>query len=180
VQLSITFSCTHRYTGLTICAIPCDGRADLCKYYDDENCKTDNFTAIILCVSIVALGLLVVGRVVEQFFGVYRNTGDANETTSFVHIAVKEAIDYREYCKLRKQSDFGNTWQNLILYSKYHVNVTFDSEICLHYYSLERQCHANKAVPSEHTCSSKLVDFFTCHVDKSLLVRAEKNFAQSN
>ena len=35
-QLLNTLTCIHRYTGRPICAIPCDGRDDLCEAFEDE------------------------------------------------------------------------------------------------------------------------------------------------
>ena len=61
-KLANTFTCKQRYTGKNICAIPCDGRDDLCTGYEDEiNC--DDLTP-----GFVALGLLFLGLVLLGLF----------------------------------------------------------------------------------------------------------------
>ena len=50
-KLANTFSCKQRYTNRTICAIPCDGRDDLCEGYEDER----------NCDELVALWIYLVG-----------------------------------------------------------------------------------------------------------------------
>ena len=61
-----TFSCTHRYTGRKICAVPCDGVDDLCLDNEDEQCKGFGFLIVALLTVFLILVTMVVGEFLFQ------------------------------------------------------------------------------------------------------------------
>ena len=63
--LLATFSCKHRYTNRSICAVPCDGEDDLCMGFVDENCDLGSTIYIAL---IVGFFLIIVSITGELFF----------------------------------------------------------------------------------------------------------------
>ena len=116
-----TFSCKHRYTGLHICAIPCDGRDDLCKDYGDEADCEEFFEwwAYLLCgiATVFFLGLFF--RLGERFIDVYSALQDITEhyRTSLRMIDERKesiqviSMDSLElpYAKLRLQKCYGSS-----------------------------------------------------------------------
>jgi hypothetical protein len=65
---SKSFPCFHRYTKLPICAIPCDGRDDLCDDYVDEDCERMSFLLIMLLVGTATVLTSVMVHWTELYF----------------------------------------------------------------------------------------------------------------
>ncbi len=42
----------RRYTGYPICAVPCDGRDDLCADFSDEQCDSAPFAKAVACLAV--------------------------------------------------------------------------------------------------------------------------------
>ena len=59
---SATFSCLHRYTNKTICAVPCDGIDDLCKDQSDELCESDPLYKIVGVVFCFFMFIIFIGE----------------------------------------------------------------------------------------------------------------------
>ena len=116
-----TFSCKHRYTGTHICAIPCDGRDDLCKDYGDEvDCEVGiEWWAYLLfgIAAVTFLGLFF--RFGEFFIDVYRALKDITEHYRTIHGMIDKrkqsihviSIDSLQvpYAKLRLQECYGSS-----------------------------------------------------------------------
>ena len=58
-----TFSCTHRYTNRTICAIPCDQKDDLCANNKDEDCDLLSKRYLTLIVGFLIVLIAMTGEV---------------------------------------------------------------------------------------------------------------------
>ena len=59
---SATFSCLHRFTNKTICAVLCDGIDDLCKDYSDELCDSEPMEKIIGVVVLIFCITILIGE----------------------------------------------------------------------------------------------------------------------
>ena len=108
-------SCTHRYTNSLICAVPCDGRDDLCEDYADEvGCKPSYFTTLLGSLASGAILIYIIYFIIEKS----RRTA-AQEKDS---IDLSVLANYREsgsdddfldrmmanYIMKRSSSDFGD------------------------------------------------------------------------
>jgi len=54
-----TYRCKHRYTGKSICSVPCDNEDDMCENMEDEKCDEKYYIAT--GVSIVGIAIISVG-----------------------------------------------------------------------------------------------------------------------
>ncbi len=63
-----TMSCQHRYTNRSICAVPCDGKDDLCAdFLDEKNCKISTVEYTILFLALLLCFAIVVGEITFWF-----------------------------------------------------------------------------------------------------------------
>ena len=53
----------YRYTNLTICAVPCDNKDDLCLDNADENCESLSMDYVVSLLCLIMLATTLVGEV---------------------------------------------------------------------------------------------------------------------
>jgi hypothetical protein len=59
--------CQHRYTNISICAVPCDGVDDLCRDFEDENCQIPLAKFTLLFFLFLGIGSILVGEMIYTF-----------------------------------------------------------------------------------------------------------------
>jgi len=62
-----TFSCKHKYTGRPICAVPCDGKDDLCFDDIDEQCSSASVQSTLLFGTVLVILSIIVGELYVFF-----------------------------------------------------------------------------------------------------------------
>ncbi len=62
-----TFSCKHKYTGRPICAVPCDGKDDLCLDDVDEQCSSASVKSTLLFGTVLVIFSVIVGELYIAF-----------------------------------------------------------------------------------------------------------------
>jgi len=98
------YACKHRYTGLWICAVPCDDHDDLCEGNQDEKCNEGSkYTTLIagfLLLAVVVIGEsflsnLKVMKSCEVLIGDYLKARNYNDPKfdSFMKIICYQCIE---------------------------------------------------------------------------------------
>ena len=131
-----TLSCLHRYTGLHICAVPCDGIDDMCLDYEDEdNCKTPNFIYLMMHVSIAtllttigSLAVIMIGRRITMKDQIFKEGPNISIPLQFIGWNVEE----QQINDLIYTGYFEEAVQNFVDYIVHTVdNINIQKEICV-------------------------------------------------
>ena len=99
---SATFSCKHRYTGRPICAVPCDGRDDLCLNDADEVCSSAPTEMAFLFGAVLLVVTTVAGEVLMLFIRRQRPVASGLSECLFNLINADNAAASKQHFKLFK------------------------------------------------------------------------------
>ncbi len=117
-----TFSCTHRYTNKSICAVPCDGIDDLCQHNADEKCDPATFNEVV----VFGIALLIVSVIIGECVLNYSNKRTIREETELHIITTGLPFDLEKiinqgfckkfsacYKKLHQSTEKGNMFRSI-------------------------------------------------------------------
>jgi hypothetical protein len=91
-----TFSCKHKYTGRLICAVPCDGKEDLCLDDVDEQCSSASITSTLL----FGTALVILSVIAGELYIWYKNKHESFKTDRFQLTMMKKMsiVDMLQSC----------------------------------------------------------------------------------
>ena len=174
-----TFSCEHRYTGLPICAIPCDDRDDLCKGFADEvGCEGYQWWIILLGSSLFAACLTIIFVSVDYCIDLFMFDFDFED----MELTELTTLNQEVYDRTRQKPEYGYFLHDSIL--RYHIN---DQEelfkFCQHHFGLEMEQNDNN-VKLTHEYYFRVLEtntasaIFYDNVENGLFFRMIKSFTQ--
>ena len=116
--MDATFSCKHRYTLRPICAIPCNGKDDMCLNHTDEDLDFCREKISKLFLSLTLLGLILIGCCLGEIiyrWNILKNGDEVSESDSTIDesisayfIALKTHHPYEIleplYCKVHDEN----------------------------------------------------------------------------
>jgi hypothetical protein len=135
-----TFPCKHRYTGLPICANPCDGYDDLCEDYSDEDCEGISVIWVLFWVAILTLVVSATMMTMEKCTPVLLK--DLKTTVDVTYST--EMLSLKSYIIMRKDKDFVNSMHLILLYHKFNGDIKTAKHITEQYYSMELTCNQSQ------------------------------------
>jgi len=94
--------CKHRYTNISICAVPCDGTDDLCQdYLDEQNCQISSTQYTMFVLSILICLTIAIGEItfwlektskINVTVKSFERTDDQNKKYALVNLKSLEEI----------------------------------------------------------------------------------------
>ncbi len=81
-----TFPCKHKYTNRTVCAVPCDGKDDLCLDDIDEQCSSASVKSTLLFGTVLVILSVILG----EFYMSYVNKNVSKKRENFQLTMQKE------------------------------------------------------------------------------------------
>jgi hypothetical protein len=158
-----TFSCKHKYTGRPICAVPCDGKDDLCLDDIDEQCSSASVQSTLL----FGILLVILSVISGELYIFYIKKSKSNKKEGFQLNILKENS---LLCILECCSDgHANLKKTFAYFKKSHcsekyteecatlsytlglINRENAQEIAKLFYNLECTFHKGN-IDSVHTC----------------------------
>jgi hypothetical protein len=158
-----TFSCKHKYTGRPICAVPCDGKDDLCLDDTDEQCSTASFISTLLFGTALVLFSVIAGE--SSIYCVQKVQYNRREGIQLTFPKENFLIGTLELCSVG-HSTFKKTFANfkkihntehyaqdcsILLYSLKLMKEKKAQDIAKLFYSLECKYHSGN-IESVHIC----------------------------
>lgn len=147
-QLLNTYHCIHRYTHRPICAIPCDGRDDLCENFEDESGCDGTYFLYILMAAIILIGALTMALFLLdrkfEFLNLKQQNKKGNRN-------VYEMGDMQPDSNLTK-TRYLQILANVILCIKVR-HLPGLKEMCLNIYQLINHSYTHLSLL--HTCTTK-------------------------
>jgi hypothetical protein len=182
---SATFSCKHKYTGRPICAIPCDGKDDLCLDDIDEQCSSASiessllFGIALLVVSISAGELYI--YYVKKIEGTKRVTYNLklfkeNSLLNILECLSKNQKNLAYFRKRHSQEKYANECITLS-YSLMLMEEEKAQDIAKEFYKLESKYHSG-CKENIYTCIKR--NFGTNENSKHLFKCIEQKPKQCN
>ena len=129
-----TLSCLHRYSGLPICARPCDGIDDMCLNYEDEdNCKIPSFVDLLLHITLAVFLAATGSMALLTGWEKFHRKKDTEKEGPIISIPLHSigTITEDQIIKDLIDSGFiGKAVQNLVEYLWYTDDINSQKEIC--------------------------------------------------
>jgi hypothetical protein len=186
---SATYSCMHKYTGRPICAIPCDGKDDLCLDDIDEQCSSASVKSTL----IFGIMLVIVSVLVGELYSFYIREIKVNKLKKIEMIIPEEnsllsifkmslecpSKNKKAFSSLKKSHRKQNYANACIIlsYSLMLMEEEKAQERAKAFYKLESKYHSD-CKESVYTCIKR--NFGTNKNTKHLLSLIEKEPVRSN
>jgi hypothetical protein len=150
LQGTHTLTCTHRYTGRPICAIPCDGHDNLCEEYSDENCEGISVLWILAWVAVVtvilSIPMIVMEKCTTLFFPKQIKTRVHMPHSIDIISLIKErkTQNLNSYIGIRKAKYFVHAMSIILLTYKSKHDIANAKKLTLNHYKMELDCNQPK------------------------------------
>jgi hypothetical protein len=125
-----TFSCKHKYTGRPICAIPCDGKDDLCLDDVDEQCSSASVKSTLLFGTLLVIISLILGELYLSY--VKKNVSKKRESFQITMGGKKCLWNILECCS----DGHLNSKRTFAIFKKSHTTEKYATECVILYYTL--------------------------------------------
>ncbi len=158
-----TLSCKHKYTGRPICAVPCDGKDDLCLDNIDEQCSSESVKSTLLFGTVLVISSVILG----ELYICYAKKIKSNNKEIFQLTMLKEnslfsTLENWSEGKSNLKQTFANFKKNhnteqhshdclILLYALSLMNEEKAQHLAKLFYSLECKYH-NGDIEKVHVC----------------------------